>query len=451
MAKRPRQAENVRPDPGHVNEAGVAHDPLHGKNVTLCVTGGIAAYKSAYLTRALVKAGAQVMVIVSDAAQRFVAPLTFETLSGNPVVTSTFARVHQMGAVEHIDVAEWSDLVLVAPATFNFLGKLHAGIADDVVTTFMSAVTVPVFIAPAMNENMWRNPINQRNVRGLAELGYRFVDPERGGLACKWEGEGRMTEPDDILARVRASLLGRDIPTVSLSEVTAPSTGGAASRLSGLTILVTAAGTQEPIDPVRFIGNRSSGRMGYALAAAARKRGARVLLISGPSALTPPAGLADIKYIHTADDLLRETQALLPQADVLLMVAAVADYRPRTVAKGKIKRQSAGMSMDLEPTPDLLATLAKDKGECYFVGFALETDNLEQEAQRKLRAKGCDLIVANRAGAHSGPDVTTNQVWIYNHQGLVAETAVLDKTVIAERILDTLEAELQHKQTAAQL
>jgi len=449
MAKRQKQAEDVRPESGHVNEAGVAHDPLFGKNVVLCVTGGIAAYKSAYLTRALVKAGAHVMVILTEAAQRFVGTLTFETLSGNPVVTSTFERVHEMGAVEHIDVAEWSDLVLVAPATYNFLGKLHAGIADDVVTTFISAVTVPVFIAPAMNENMWRNPINQRNVRGLADLGYRFVDPERGGLACNWEGEGRMTEPDDILARVRASLLGRDIPTVSLPDATPSGAAASTASLTGLTVLITAAGTQEPIDPVRFIGNRSSGRMGYALAEAANKRGARVLLVSGPSALTPPGGLATVKHIHTADELLSETQALLPEADVLLMAAAVADYRPRTVAKAKLKRQSAGVSMDLEPTPDLLATLAKDKGERYFVGFALETDNLEQEAQRKLQAKGCDLIVANRASANSGPDVSTNQVWIYNQQGLVAETAVLDKAAIAERILDTLEAELQQKNTAA--
>ena len=431
---------------GNATQSGVAHDPLHGKNVVLCVTGGIAAYKSAYLTRALVQAGAKVMVILTPSATHFVAPLTFATLSGNPVVTSTFERVHEMGAVEHIDLAEWSDLVLVAPATYNFLGKLNAGVADDSVTTFITAVTVPAFLCPAMNENMWRNPINQRNVRDLTDLGYRIIPPERGGLACNWQGEGRMAEPDDILARMRSSMLGREIPTVTLPEPkgTTPSTG-----LAGRSILITAGGTQEAIDPVRFIGNRSSGRMGYALATEAIRRGARVLLISGPSTLPKPEGLAVFARIESAQDLLEKTQELLPQADILLMAAAVADYRPRHASSSKLKRQTDDLSMQLEPTPDLLATLAPQKGDRVFVGFALETDNLAAEAQRKLRAKSCDLIVANRVSIDSGPDVTTNQVSIFNHQGLVAETPVLPKSDIAVRILEVLESHLQQKHSVA--
>jgi phosphopantothenoylcysteine decarboxylase/phosphopantothenate--cysteine ligase len=419
---------------------------LRGKKVVLCVTGGIAAYKAAYLTRSLVKADAHVMVILTEAAQRFVGPLTFETLSGNPVVTSTFEAVHHMGAVEHIDLAEWADLVIVAPATYNCLGKLCAGVADDPVSTFLSAITVPTFLAPAMNENMWRNPINQRNVRELTELGYHMVPPGRGGLACSWEGEGRMAEPDDILAHVRSSLLGRDIPVVTLPE---PPPAEATGGLAGRTLVVTAGGTREAIDPVRFLGNRSSGRMGYALAAEAVRRGARVLLVSGPTALQPPAGLAAFERIESADQLLEKTRQLLPQADVLLMAAAVADYRPRSTASSKLKRQASGISMDLEPTPDLLAALAPHKGERFFVGFALETDDLHREAQRKLRDKGCDWIVANRVSTQSGPDVDTNQVTIFGAQGVIMETPVLPKPAIAASILDALENALQERSVPA--
>jgi len=452
MSKRPQPAENAHkrsesPVTRQATESGVAHDPLHGKRVVLCVTGGIAAYKSAYLTRALVQAGAKVMVVLTEAAQKFVAPLTFETLSGNPVVTSTFDRVHEMGAVEHIDLAEWSNLVLVAPATYNFIGKLHAGVADDSVTTFISAITVPAFLCPAMNENMWRNPINQRNVRDLSEFGYRIIHPERGGLACSWEGEGRMAEPDDILARVRSSLLGRDVPVVTLpKDSTTPTLG---TSLAGRTVLITAGGTQEAIDPVRFLGNKSSGRMGYALAEEARRRGAKVLLVSGPSALPVPEGLAAFERIESAAELLEKTKSLLPQADILLMAAAVADYRPRQVSPGKLKRGADDLSMQLEPTPDLLAELAKQKAERVFVGFALETDHLAEEAQRKLHAKGCDLIVANRVSSETGPDVLTNQVSIFNAKGLVSETPVLPKAEIAERILDVLETQLQEKHSVA--
>jgi phosphopantothenoylcysteine decarboxylase/phosphopantothenate--cysteine ligase len=424
-------------------------DPLDGKRVVLCVTGGIAAYKSAYLTRALVKGGARVLVVMSQAAQKFVGPLTFETLSGNPVVTSTFERVHGMGAVEHIDLATWADLVIVAPATYDVLGKLHAGIADDVVTTFLSAVTVPVFLAPAMNDHMWRNPINQRNVRELRELGYRLVDPERGGLACSWEGEGRMREPEAILAAVRAALGAPGPASEPRPGEPRGAVPGGAGPLAGRTVLVSAAGTREAIDPVRFIGNRSSGRMGYALANEAARRGAQVLLVSGPSQLEAPSGVAATRRVETADEMLAALRAWLPQADVLLMAAAVADYRPRQAAPGKLKRGAGPLQLDLEPTPDLLATLHADKGRRLFVGFALETEAPEAEARAKLARKGLDLVVANRVGPGTGPDSETNQVWIYDAQGLVLATPVLDKPAIAAAILGAVEAELQRREAHA--
>jgi phosphopantothenoylcysteine decarboxylase/phosphopantothenate--cysteine ligase len=414
----------------------------------LCVTGGIAAYKSATLTRALVKAGARVIVIVTEAAQRFVAPLTFETLSGNPVVTSTFDRVFQMGAVEHIDLATWADAVVVAPATYNFLGKLHAGVADDAVTTFVTAVVAPVLIAPAMNDHMWRNPICKRNVEALRELGYRFIDPQRGGLACSWEGEGRMSEPEEILVAIRAALQDATVQRDADARPAPPKTA-AAGILAGSTILVTAAGTWEWLDPVRFVGNRSSGRMGYALAAAARRRGARVLLVSGPTALQPPDGLEGIRRVETAEEMLQACRDWIEAADVLLMAAAVADYRPRSVSKAKIKRTRRALRLELEPTPDILAELRGAKQERLYVGFALETEDPQQAGAAKRAEKGLDLVVANRVGTDTGPDHDTNQVWIYNASGLIESTPVLEKPVIAEIVLDAVEGELLRKRQHA--
>jgi phosphopantothenoylcysteine decarboxylase/phosphopantothenate--cysteine ligase len=422
---------------------GERSSPLHGRRVVLCVTGGIAAYKSAYLTRALVKAGARVHVVMSRNAPRFVTPLTFETLSGNPVVTSAFERAHAMGAVLHVDLALWADLVLVAPASYDVLGKLYAGIADDAVTTFLAAVRVPVFLVPSMNDHMWRNPVNQRNVRGLDALGYRFVDPERGPLACVWEGEGRMREPDAIVAAVEAAVAAEALGTTD-AKVPAPAASPGAAvdhTLAGRTLLVSAAGTREAIDPVRFIGNRSSGKMGFALAAAAVRRGARVVLVTGPTHLDPPAGVAEVVRVETAAEMLAALEARLERADVLLMAAAVADYRPREQAAGKIKR-SGPLRLDLEPTPDLLSTLGPRKGERLFVGFALETGDPEAEARAKLQRKRLDLVVANRVGPGTGFDSDTNQVWIYDAEGLVLETPRLDKQDVAAAILDVVESRL---------
>ena len=410
-------------------------DPLRERRIVLCVTGGIAAYKSAYLTRALVKAGARVLVVMSENAQRFVTPLTFETLSNNPVVTSTFERVHAMGAVEHIDLAEWAELVVVAPATYNLLGKLYAGIADDSVTTFLTAVVCPVYLAPAMNDYMWRNPVNQRNVEGLRGLGYRIIEPERGGLACSWEGEGRMREPEEIVEALRTG--ARSGLPAGTAHAVEPGSG-----LAGRTLLVSAAGTHEAIDPVRFIGNRSSGKMGYALAAQAARRGARVVLVSGPSALPVPPGLAAIRRVETAEAMLAALRDELPKADALLMAAAVADYRPARPARDKIKRSNAPLQLALEPTPDILKSLAPLKAGRLFVGFALETGAPEAEARAKLRRKGLDLVVANRVGPGTGPDTDTNQVWIYDADGLVLETPLLDKSRIAEAVLGVVEARL---------
>jgi len=426
------------------SENAASADVLHGRHVILCVTGGIAAYKSAYLTRALVKAGSQVIVVMTEAAKRFVAPLTFETLSGKPVVTSTFERAFEMGAVEHIDLATWAEVVVVAPATYNFLGKLNAGIADDAVSTYMSAVTCPVFIVPAMNEHMWRNPINQRNVEALGALGYRFLDPQRGGLACSWEGEGRMREPDDIVASLR-----QELPELLAATRTREAPPRDNSPLAGRTVLVTAAGTWEAIDPVRFIGNRSSGRMGYALARAARSRGAKVLLASGPSALGVPEGLSAFRRVETAQQMLDVCREWLSETDVLLMAAAVADYKPRQESSTKIRRQNKTLDLELEPTPDVLASLRDAKGDRLFVGFALETETPQRAAPAKLASKGLDLVVANRVGDATGPDTETNQVWIYNAAGMVEETPVLEKPAIAEIILDVVERELvRRRQTA---
>lgn len=431
-------------------------DPLAEKRVVLCVTGGIAAYKAAYLTRALVKSGARVFVVMSDNARRFVAPLTFETLSGNPVVTSTFERVHAQGGVEHVDLATWAELVVVAPATYNLLGKLHAGIADDAVTTFLSAVTCPVFLAPAMNDFMWKNPVARRNVQALRSLGFRLLDPERGSLACSWEGEGRMQEPEAILAAVRAALATAALGTPdAMAAAVAPqdseskAASGRTGRLAGRTVLVSAAGTREAIDPVRFIGNRSSGKMGFALAARAAVRGARVLVVSGPSALPDPAGAAEVRRIETAAEMLEALRAWLPECDVLLMAAAVADYRPARTAESKIKRGSGALRLDLEPVPDLLAELNSGKGEKLFVGFALETGDPAAEARAKLRRKGIDLVVANRVGEGTGPDADTNQIWVYDAQGLVLETPRLDKSHVADAILTAVEAELEKREAHA--
>jgi phosphopantothenoylcysteine decarboxylase/phosphopantothenate--cysteine ligase len=436
--------------------------------VVLCVTGGIAAYKSAYLTRALVKAGARVHVVMTPNAQRFVGPITFETLSGNPVVTSSFERVHSMGAVEHIDLATWADLVVVAPATYDVIGKLHAGIADDAVTTFLAAVTCPVILAPAMNDHMWRNPVNQRNVAGLRALGYHIVDPERGGLACSWVGEGRMREPEAILDAMRAVRLApggtaigtpnagpqaaagapKDAPGALRAAAGRPHPA-AGAPLAGRTVLVSAAGTHEAIDPVRFIGNRASGKMGYALAVAAVQRGARVLLVTGPSTLPVPAGVAEVRRVETAEEMLVALRNWIEPAQVLLMAAAVADYRPARAAAGKIKRSAEPLKLDLVPTPDILQELRAAKGDRLFVGFALETGDPQKQARDKLQRKGLDLVVANRVGPGTGPDADTNQIWIYDAQGLVLETPLLDKARIAEAVLSVVEDRLMQKEAEA--
>jgi len=440
-----------RPSP-----AAAAADPLADRRVLVCVSGGIAAYKSAILVRALVKAGARVIVAMTSNAQRFVTPLTFETLSGNPVVTSTFDRVQAMGAVEHVDLALWADLVIVAPATYNLLGKLNAGIADDAVTTLLSATRAPVFLAPSMNDHMWRNPVNQRNVEALAALGYRFIDPERGALACVWEGEGRLREPEDIVDFVRAAEAAGALQTAAgtAAGVGTALAGAAAehapsislprarSVLAGRSILISAGGTREAIDPVRFIGNRSSGKMGYALASEAVSRGARVLLVSGPTPLHAPAGLVESVRVETAEQMLAALERRIDGTDILLMAAAVSDFRPRQVAGHKMKRTADALHLELEPTPDLLQALHARKGHKLFVGFALETEDPEASARAKLQRKGLDLVVANRVGAATGVEVDTNQVWIYDATGLVLQTPVLEKARVAAAILDVVEARL---------
>lgn len=461
----PTASGSTLPAAGERGSSPAAPEPLHGRRVVLCVSGGIAAYKSAYLARALVKAGARVRVAMTANAQRFVAPLTFETLSGNPVVTSTFERVLGPGGVEHVDLAIWADFVIVAPATYDVLGKLHAGVADDCVTTFLAATPAPVFLAPAMNHHMWRNPVNQRNVLGLRALGYRILPPERGGLACSWEGEGRMQEPEAILEAVRGALraglgarasgtidaegTGASEPSPGWSAFERPPAMPATGALAGRTVLVSAAGTQEAVDPVRFVGNRASGKMGFALAAEAAARGARVLLVSGPTQLADPAGVAAVRRVVSAEEMLAALGAWLPESDVLLMAAAVADWRPARSAGAKMKRGAPALHLDLVPTPDILQELRSAKGARLFVGFALETGDPEVEARAKLERKGLDLVVANRVGPDTGPEADTNQVWIYDAQGLVLETPLLDKMRIASAVLAAVETKLHEREAHA--
>jgi phosphopantothenoylcysteine decarboxylase/phosphopantothenate--cysteine ligase len=393
---------------------------LQGKTIILGVTGGIAAYKSVELLRLLTKAGASVHVIMTGAATEFVTPLTFQTLSGNPVHTEIFNLIteHEIG---HISLADRADLFIIAPATANFIGKLANGIADDLLATTVMATKAPVLIAPSMNVNMYENPIYRENEEKLRRHGYLFADPVSGYLACGWEGKGKMQEPALIFEEALAALSSKD--------------------LAGLKILVTAGPTREEIDPVRYISNHSSGRMGYAIARAARVRGAEVTLVSGPVSLSPPQGVTMINVV-SAEEMLREVLTIAGKADVIIKAAAVADYRPATREDHKIKKDSGGESLALVKNSDILAELGKAKrsGQT-LVGFAAETDNLHKNASAKLEAKNLDLIVANDVSAEgAGFNVETNIVRFIYRDGRSEELPILPKETVAGKILDRVVA-----------
>ena len=388
---------------------------LDGKTIGLGLTGGIACYKSAELVRELVKAGASVRVMMSAGAQHFITPLTLQTLSGHPVATDTF-DLTQESEIGHIRLADSADVVIIAPATANVIGKLAAGIADDLITTVLLAVRAPILLAPAMNVNMWENPIVQANLGRLRAYGVRIIEPGEGFLACGWEGKGRLPDTHVLVAEVERAVTIQD--------------------LRGERVLVTAGPNREPIDPVRFISNRSTGKMGFAVAAAAWRRGAEVTLVAGPTALPTPHGVHR-RDIATAEDMRQAVAAEFDNATMLFMAAAVADYRPARVAKEKLKKGSGRMVLELDRTVDILGELAPRKEARTVVGFAAETEDVLANAERKLRAKHLDLIVANDvAGTQTGFEADTNAVTMIDRTGHHETVPLMSKDAVADRILD---------------
>lgn len=390
---------------------------LKGKEIVLGVTGGIAAYKAVELVRLLTKAGANVHVIMTEGAMEFVTPLTFQTLSMNPVSTSLFNLISER-EIGHISLADRADLLIIAPATANVVGKLANGIADDMLTTTVMASKAPLLIAPAMNVNMYQNPAYKENEARLKGRGVLFVEPARGLLACGWEGEGKLQEPAVIFEEALSALAPKD--------------------LVGEKVLVTAGPTREEIDPIRFISNYSSGKMGYAIARAARRRGAEVTLVTGPTCLAEPHGVAVVSVVSAAE--MRE--AVLAKAvgsTIVIKAAAVADYRPAQRADAKIKKSTAPLTLKLVKNPDILDELGKMKGERLLVGFAAETGDLLENAGKKLIEKNLDMVVANDVSqAGAGFNVDTNIVKLLYRDGRIEDLLLMGKEELADVILDRI-------------
>jgi phosphopantothenoylcysteine decarboxylase/phosphopantothenate--cysteine ligase len=391
---------------------------LRDKQIVLGITGGIAAYKAADVASRLVKAEATVDVVMTKAATKFVTPLTFQALTHRPVVTEMFALLREM-EIGHVALARRADLLIIAPATANTIANLAAGLADNMLTATALDTRAPILLAPAMETGMWENPMTQDNVARLQKMrDVTVVGPGVGRLASGGMGPGRMAEPAEIVDWARV-ILGR---------------GGS---LTGWRVVVTTGGTQEPIDPVRFIGNHSSGKMGYALALAARDRGAKVTLVSAPTALPAPIGV-QLVAVQTAQEMRQAVLAALPESDALVMAAAVADYRPAAAAAHKLKKGEAGLELKLVRTPDILAEVATRRAELgrprAVVGFAAETQDLLANAQAKLKAKRLDLMVANDARQAMGADV--NQVTLLDVSEGIEEMPLLPKDEVAERVMD---------------
>jgi len=399
--------------------------------IALGVTGGIAAYKAAEIVRQLQDRGIRVQVVMTRAAQEFVRPLTFSALSGEKVITSMFApgdgnTPNIDSAIEHIAVAQSIDALVVAPATADMLAHFAQGIASDFLTTLYLATTAPVVVAPAMNVNMWNNPATQANLQILRQRGVKIVEPGAGYLACGMMGAGRLAENESIVAAVLEAL-------------------GASQDLNGETVLITAGPTRERIDPVRYLTNRSSGRMGYAMAEAAIRRGARVLLVSGPTSLTPP-GAAELKRVESTEEMRDAVLNLLPQATVVIKSAAVSDYRPTTAASQKIKRKGP-MTLELEATPDILKELSLKKSAQLVVGFAAETENVLENARQKLVSKNLDAIVVNDVSREGvGFDSDRNAVTIISRDEVV-EVPETTKWEVAQRVLDQVVRLRQHRKS----
>lgn len=395
-------------------------EKLEGKCVVLGITGGIAAYKMASVASALRKSGANVHVVMSENATKFIAPLTFETLTNNRCVVDTFARDFQYD-ISHISLAKAADIIMIAPATANVIAKLAHGIADDMLTTLVLAARCPKLIAPAMNTAMLENPVTQDNLSALQNYGFSIIEPAVGKLACQDVGKGKMPEPQILLNHI-AKHIARE------------------KSLAGVRVTITAGPTQEALDPVRYLTNHSTGRMGYAIAREAMLRGAEVRLISGPVSLAP-VPFVQMVHVTTAADMLSAVQIALPQTDILIKAAAVADYRPAVYAEDKIKKQSGELTLPLQRTADVLGWVAANRHPGLFVcGFSMETQNMEENAMQKLQKKRLDMIVANNLKTPgAGFAVETNVVTI-----LTADDAkslpLMEKNAVASCLLDEITA-----------
>jgi phosphopantothenoylcysteine decarboxylase/phosphopantothenate--cysteine ligase len=386
---------------------------IKGKTIILGITGSIAAYKAADIASKLTQAGVKVEVVMTEPATRFISPLTLRSITGQPVVTSMWEMSSEF-SIEHVALAEAADAVVIAPATASIIAHLAAGMADDMLTCTVLATKAPVILAPAMNDNMLNNPVTQENIEKLKARGFIFIEPGYGRLASGKVGKGRLADIDKILGTIR-KVLGRG------------------SDLAGKKIVVTAGGTREPIDPVRYIGNRSSGKMGCALASAARDRGAEVTLITAATCMPETAGM-QVVNVATAAEMQEVVTAAVKNTDALIMAAAVADYRPKSIADKKIKKDKAGLTIEMVRTPDILVGI---KGDFIKVGFAAESEDLIANAKKKLKGKGLDLIIANDiTDKDSGFGTDTNKVTLIDKSGKVEELPLMSKREVADKILD---------------
>ncbi|MBK3494442.1 bifunctional phosphopantothenoylcysteine decarboxylase/phosphopantothenate--cysteine ligase CoaBC [Viridibacillus sp. YIM B01967] len=392
---------------------------LANKNILLCVSGGIAVYKTVVLVSKLSQAGANVKVMMTESATRFVTPLSFQVMSKNDVFTDTFDEKDSR-VIAHIDLADWADLIIVAPATANIIGKLANGIADDMVTTTLLATTAKVWIAPAMNVHMYDNPAVKRNIAQLAEDGYEFIEPSEGFLACGYVGKGRLEEPEKITALAAQFFVPKKLP------------------LKGKKVVVSAGPTRERIDPVRYLTNFSTGKMGYAMAAAAHELGAETVLVSGSVAIEPPTGVR-VVHVESAEDMLQAMLTEYDQANIVVKTAAVADYRPKKTHAQKMKKQVGDSTIELERTTDILLTLGERKKGQLLIGFAAETNDVLKYAKGKLEKKNADYIVANdvtQAGAGFGTD--TNTVTLVGHNDFEKTFVHLPKKELALELFTTI-------------
>ncbi len=389
---------------------------LKGKEIVLGVAGGIAAYKGAEFVRLLVKEEAHVHVVMTKNAQEFVTPLTFQTLSGNPVVTDLFTLIED-NKIGHIALADLAELIVILPATANIIGKIANGIADDFLSAMVMASKAPVLFVPSMNVNMWENKTLQKNILRLIELGHHFIEPGEGELACHWYGKGRLAELSEVMEKIEDLFSPKD--------------------LKGERVLITGGPTQESLDPVRFLTNRSSGKMGYALAKVARRRGAEVVLVTGPTFLPIPRRDIKVFSVRTAEEMRETVLTHMKGCSVVIKAAAVSDYRPKKASQQKLKKAESSYSLELERTRDILEEIGKKKGNRILVGFAAETENLMAHARKKLKEKNLDFIVVNdvtKPDAGFGTD--TNQVKILYSSGEVKDLPLMSKEEVSQFILD---------------